>query len=104
MATSPRDAPDAPDASPAPAAPPGREPLAVALGRRLEAAESGLEETETALRHLARGVADTEVWLRRARTGLASAREAMRWVPHPAAATDAGTVAPGADGSCDGSS
>ena len=87
MATSPSDAPDA---NPAPDAPPGRAPLAVAFGRRVEEAESGLDETETALRHLAHDVADTERWLQRARAGLASAREAIRWVPHPPASAREG--------------
>ena len=85
MATSPRDLPN--PAPAAPDAPPGREPLAVAFGRRLEAVESGLEEAETALRRLAHDMAGTELLLQRARAGLASAREAIRWVRHPVVST-----------------
>ena len=88
MTSSPRDPPKL-------APPPGREPLAVAFGRRLEAAESGLEEAETALRRFAHDMAGTALLLQRARAGIASARAAIRSAPHPA-----GSTSPPVDSSC----
>lgn len=56
--------------------------LAVTLGSRLEAAEAGIDETEAALRHLARCTpARDEVWLEQAQHGLAQTRRAIGTAP-----------------------
>lgn len=52
--------------------------LALALGRRLEAADRALDETETALRRLARGLPpESQHWLASARLGILRARAAL---------------------------